>query len=80
MKILKFFATWCKPCDTVSQMFKEFKAIPIENIDIDENEDLLTKYNIRSVPTLILIDEKENILHRQVGVPSNLSFLDEYIK
>lgn len=80
MKILKFFATWCKPCNTVTEMFKEFKTIPVENIDVDENEDLVIKYGIRSIPTILLVDENGNVLHRHTGVPYNLSFLDEYIK
>lgn len=80
MKVLKFYADWCSPCRIVTDMFKDFDKLPIEHINVDENEELVTKFGIRNIPAIIVVNEKDEEVKRQVGVPSNLSFLDEYIK
>jgi thioredoxin-like negative regulator of GroEL len=41
--------------------------IPIEEIDIDKNSDATIQYGIRSVPTMILLDENNNELKRVTG-------------
>jgi len=41
--------------------------IPIEEIDIDKNSDAAIQYGIRSVPTMILLDENNNELKRVTG-------------
>jgi len=40
---------------------------PVEVIDADENKDLLQKYNVRSIPVLILLDENNNEIDRLTG-------------
>jgi thioredoxin 1 len=66
-KILRFTASWCGPCKMLSKTLEQIKTdVPIEVIDIDENSELATEYNIRSVPTLVIVkDEKE--IKRLVG-------------
>lgn len=57
-KILKFSATWCGPCKALSESLKNIEMnIPIEEVDIDSNEQLTSEYNIRSVPTLIYLKD-----------------------
>ena len=71
MKILKFYADWCGPCKALTQFLNASKdLIPyqIENIDIDENMDTAVKYSVRSVPTMILVDDSGNEIKRNVGV------------
>lgn len=79
MKLLKFSASWCMPCKALSKTIKEAGdlGIEIEEIDIDENIELATKYNIRSVPTMIIIENDEEI-RRQSGALS-LPKLKEFI-
>jgi thioredoxin 1 len=58
MKIVKFEASWCGPCKSLSKMLEGIDTkFPIEPIDIDEHIDLSIEYGIRSVPTLIMINE-----------------------
>ena len=57
MKVLRFTATWCQPCKMLAKTLEDVDTlIPIEVIDIDENQELATQYGIRGVPTLVMID------------------------
>jgi thioredoxin len=72
MKILKFYATWCAPCKALSATINSIKdeiTIEIEEIDSDENMDMARKYNVRSLPTIIMIDGDKEI-KRQAGLMS----------
>ncbi len=68
MKILRFTASWCQPCKALAKNLEEAKInIPIEVVDIDVHTEIASDYGIRSVPTLILIDEHIEV-KRIVGV------------
>ena len=51
--------------------------IPINVIDIDEQSDVAIEYGIRGVPTLLMIDENENVTKRMVGM-TGLKQLQEW--
>lgn len=79
MKLLQFKASWCNPC---KQQTKEFEKNPVdvklETIDIDEDDkDLATKYSIRSIPTMILLSDNEE-LNRWTGITKS-SIINEFI-
>ena len=71
IKLLKFESDSCPQCKalsvTLERISKENK-IDIKNIDIEEdnNQDLIRKYNIRSIPTLIFLNEDQEY-NRLVG-------------
>ena len=71
IKILKFESDSCPQCKALSiileRISKENK-IDIKSIDIEEdnNQDLIRKYNIRSIPTLIFLNEDQEY-NRLVG-------------
>lgn len=56
------------PCKTLKKNLEGFTRVPIEEIDCDENPDMAQKYNVRNVPTLIYLDDKEEIVDRTVGL------------
>lgn len=79
MKILKFSAEWCGPCKTQVSVIKSLGTkltTPIENIDIDEQDELARSYNVRSVPTLILLDETGNEIKRHSGLLKESQLLE----
>ena len=71
IKILKFESDSCPQCKalsaTLERITKEYKT-NMKSIDIEEdnNQDLIRKYNIRSIPTLIFLNEDQEY-NRLVG-------------
>ena len=70
-KILRFTASWCQPCKGLAMNLAEAELdIPIEVIDIDTNEQLAIEYMIRSVPTLVLLEDEKEV-RRMSGVKTS---------
>lgn len=68
MKLIKFGADWCTHCKEQDTILEKFDAIPVEVIDCDnDTNDLCSKYNIMSIPTMLLIDNDE-VVERFNGV------------
>ena len=68
MKLLKFYVEWCKPCITLSKMLEEFSSVPVENINVDTNQEFVNLYTIRNIPTLILVDNEGKELYKHTGL------------
>lgn len=82
MKVVKFGAVWCPGCSSLKMTLAGMDIkLPIEEVDIDSNTEAAATYGIRSIPTMILVDENDNQIRRVTG---NLSadkvsaFLGEY--
>ena len=72
--LIDFFATWCGPCKMLGPILKEVKdslgdRISIIKIDVDKNQQIASKYQVRGVPTMILYQSGKQ-LWRQSGVLS----------
>lgn len=70
--LVDFFATWCGPCKVMAPVLEDVKSKVGDNanivkVDIDKNQELTARYNVRSVPTLILFVNGEAVW-RAVGV------------
>lgn len=78
---IDFYATWCKPCKTmtpiIEEIAKEYKEIKFVKIDIDKNEELAIKYNIMSIPTMMIIKNGE-VKKTFVGITDKQSITKEF--
>jgi len=71
MRVLKFEAIWCTPCKRLTKVMEGMEIpFPVEHIDIDQRSDVAIEFGIRSVPTLIMMDENNNIIKRIGGAIS----------
>ena len=77
-KILYFTAAWCGPCKALGPVMDSLQGqINFDKIDVDTNRDLSTKYGVRSVPLLVLV-EGENEINRLVGIQTKEQILNFY--
>lgn len=68
MKLLKFYANGCCQCKMLNKTLEGFNRVPIEPIDCEEDpEDLASKFQVRSLPTLILVDDEGEFLRKFTG-------------
>lgn len=70
--LVDFYADWCGPCKMQAPVLKEAAGelkgkAKIIKIDVDKNQEIANKYQIRGVPTLILF-KKGQPVWRQSGV------------
>lgn len=85
--LIDFYADWCAPCQMMPPILKEVKsafgdALRIVKIDSDRNQALSAKYNVRSIPTLMLFHNGE-VIWRQAGVvpaPQLIQLLKQHVK
>lgn len=84
-KIIKMSAEWCAPCRVFAETFhkvekmEKYKDIEFKEIDIekdDEGEILTEKYQVRSVPTTVLLDENDELIYKVMGNIPQKDFIE----
>jgi len=72
--LVDFYADWCGPCKSMAPILKQLKAelkdsIIIIKINVDTNQALAAKYQVRGVPTFMVFKQGKQIW-RQSGMQS----------
>ncbi len=73
-----FWAEWCGPCRMVGPVIEELAGeyagkVNFVKVNVDENNELASRYNVFSIPTLALFN-KGQIVAQQVGAASKSSY------
>ncbi|NOZ38196.1 MAG: thioredoxin TrxA [Gammaproteobacteria bacterium] len=82
--LVDFWAEWCGPCKMIAPILEQVASeytgkLTIAKLDLDENQAVAMKYNVRSIPTLMLF-KNGTVEAQHVGMLSKeqlKSLLDE---
>ncbi len=80
--LVDFYADWCGPCKMMAPIIGELATElhgkgKVGKINIDENQELAIKYNVMSIPTLIIFKDGKEV-KRFVGVRDKSELLKEF--
>jgi len=68
--LVDFYADWCGPCKVLGKTLEAFEAedtdVTLIKINVDNNQDASTAFAVKSIPTLIYMEDGE-VLGRQSG-------------
>ena len=77
--LVDFFANWCGPCKMLSpivdEVAEEVSNVKVCKVNIDEARELANKYEIMSIPTL-LVFKNANLVNTSLGLVSKQKILD----
>ena len=63
--VVDFTATWCGPCRLMAPIFselsKKYENLIFLKVDVDEVQDVTSKWEVRAMPTFIFIKQKKQV-------------------
>ena len=78
--VVDFWAEWCGPCKMIAPILAEIAAeqpgVTVGKLNVDENPDLAMRFNVMSIPTLLIFDKGE-VRKRIVGAKGKGQLLVE---
>lgn len=67
VKLLDFHADWCGPCkqqdpivEDVRENWEDNDDVSVQKVDVDNEEEMANQYQVRSIPTLIVLTEDDD--------------------
>jgi thioredoxin reductase (NADPH) len=78
--IVEFYASWCGPCRHLNPKLHAFAKdlqgrVKILKVNVNDDRDIASFYNVSSMPTMILIDSKGKVQERKTGVQEIVRYL-----
>ena len=77
--LIDFWATWCGPCQmllpVIEELAGEVTDAKICKINVDEQPELAEKFNVMTIPTLIVI-KNGKVINTSVGVKPKATILE----
>lgn len=78
--VVDFWAEWCGPCKMIAPVLDELSGemagqIKIAKVNVDENRDLAAQFNIRSIPTLLVLKGGQ-VKGQMIGAMSKTALKD----
>lgn len=73
IELFFFSAEWCGPCKNMKMIVPNVlssiknKNITLKIIDVDKNNEIAQKYNVRSLPTFVLVKENANNMFHEIS-------------
>lgn len=79
--VIDFSATWCGPCKKIAPIIDELAEeyegkVVIGKCDVDDNDELTSRFGIRNVPTVLFIKNGE-VVDKHVGAAPKSEFVNK---
>jgi thioredoxin-like negative regulator of GroEL len=78
-KLIYVSAPWCGPCKQFGPVMNRVsETIPVQKVDADTDTEIVAKYGIRNIPTVLKVNANGDLLDKFVGVKTEQQVKDFY--